>query len=201
MKSKLTVAANKIVIFIEMFFGVICVLGGFSYMAIYVSDDKFAAEVGQSFLVMSSIMVIIGVLLIVLSRKRRNLLREFRRYVAAISNEPRGYIPNIAASLGTSEDVVCKNIQRMIKKKLFSNALIDRHSNRIIILGRAEHTVSQAAHNFHEPPKIQKEPAVNVNAAELEMVTVKCRGCGGLNTLAKGRSGECEYCGSVIKGE
>ena len=32
-------------------------------------------------------------------------------------------------------------------------------------------------------------------------ITVKCKGCGGINTIRKGAVSECEYCGSPIKGE
>lgn len=35
----------------------------------------------------------------------------------------------------------------------------------------------------------------------LAEITVKCQGCGGINTIRKGTVAECDFCGSVIKGE
>lgn len=37
--------------------------------------------------------------------------------------------------------------------------------------------------------------------SSLMEITVKCQGCGGINTIRKGTVAECDFCGSVIKGE
>jgi len=40
-----------------------------------------------------------------------------------------------------------------------------------------------------------------VKQTDAELVTVKCKGCGGINKIQRGAVGECEYCGSPISGE
>ena len=40
-----------------------------------------------------------------------------------------------------------------------------------------------------------------VKQTDAELVTVKCKGCGGINKIQRGAVGECEYCGSPISEE
>ena len=128
----------------------------------------------------------LGVWLIILSRKKAKLIEHFREYVTVISHDGDGFIPDIAASLGVPECIVEKNLEIMIKKRFFSNAFIDRNANSIVIVNKQ--AVSTMRPAYHAVP-----PAM--------IVTVKCKGCGGVKMMVKGTIGECDYCGSIIKGE
>lgn len=150
----------------------------------YVTDKVFAADVGIGFLIFCLFFGGMGIWLIVLGSRTRKLLKLYEAYATAISNYPDGFIPDIAAALGTSETVVKKNLELMIKKKYFPNAFLDKNANCMII-GK-QHL---------------KRTASYVNMEADDMVTVKCPNCGGVNTLRRGQKRECEYCGSLMKGE
>lgn len=191
-RSKVAVAVSKTVSFVQMLAGVaIVLLFGFCTV-MYLTDREFAADTGAGFLIFCLVLDALGVWLLVLSRKKTKLVKEFKRYVAVVSNDPDGCIPNIAAALGTSENVVRKKLELMIRKKYFANAFIDQNLNRIVVATKQNAAVSTAQRPQTNAP---------VMSQAVEMVTVKCKGCGGINTLQKGVVGECDYCGSSIKGE
>ena len=79
----------------------------------------------------------------------------------------------------------------MIKKQFFANAYIDYNSNCIIINGRKAQS-NMTSSSANEIPQIDNQIP--------RMVTVKCEGCGATNAIQKGTVGECEYCGTPIKG-
>ncbi len=127
----------------------------------------------------------IGILLIIFSIKRKKLIKNFRSYVQRLSVDPTCSIENLASGLGTSQDVVKKNLEMMIKKRYFSNAYIDTKNNRIVFSKASEQkTNTSEAHQSNEP--------------KIEYITVTCKSCGGINKMAKGTVGECEYCGSPL---
>lgn len=190
--SKVAVAVSKTVSIVQMLCGIAALFMFGICTIVYLTDKEFASETGIAFLIVCLAFDALGVWLITLSRKKTKLIKEFKKYVTAISHDPNGYIPDIAASLGTSEDVVKNNIELMIEKKFFSNAFIDKNSNCIVLANR------QAVQAVSTAPSYN---AANTSAFEAEMVTVKCSACGGINTIAKGQCGECDYCGSAIKGE
>lgn len=137
--------------------------------------------------------IIVGLpafLLLYFGIQKKKLIDEFKKYVAIISKVPNGFIPDIAATLNTSVDVVKRNLDLMIKKQFFANAYIDHDSNCIIINGK------KAQNNMTSPS------ANKLTQSETQtprMVTVKCEGCGAPNAIQKGTVGECEYCGTPIK--
>ena len=45
----------------------------------------------------------------------------------------------------------------------------------------------------------QRQGAGEQNNPRIEYVSVNCRGCGGVNQIAKGTKAECENCGMMIK--
>lgn len=196
--SKVAVAVNKTISIVQMLAGIALIFVFGICTIVYVSDKEFAADSGVIFLLVCLAFDALGVWLIILSRKKAKLIRDFKKYVAAISHDPNGYIPDIADSLGLSEDAVKNNLELMIKKQFFSNAFIDRNSNCIVISNK------QSASNEDASPNVFSNlSAVAANAANpaAEMVTVKCKGCGGINTIPKGAVGECDYCGCAIKGQ
>ena len=130
------------------------------------------------------------ILLIYYSRKRHKLNTDFKKYVSALSDDPTGSILNLANAMGTSEDVISVNLNKMIEKKYFSNAYIDKRKNCIVLYNQGETMgVASTAGNVS-----------SFTGASQGMVTVCCKGCGGVNAIPKGQSAECEYCGSLLQG-
>lgn len=127
---------------------------------------------------------ILGIWLVVLSGKRRKLVKLFREYAPVLFHSPDGSIAAIAATLGTAQYKVRGNLEKMIKKHLLRNAYIDRKANRIVIEGMRN-----------------AKAAADSAAGASEMAAVRCPACGAGNAVVKGKVGRCDYCGSVIKGE
>ena len=194
-KSKVSLVISRTISLIQLLSGSFLTFMFGLYTIAIIVDKELYAEGGLSTAIVSLIMAIIGILLIVASQKKSKLIKNFKEYVAVISNNPDGFIPDIAASLGTTENIVKKNLEQMIKKKYFANAYIDHNTNRIVILNKqplqtSSHISEQTTNNV-----VPTDPQTN------EVITIKCKNCGGINTIFKGTVGECNYCGSFIKGE
>ncbi len=174
--------------------GTILLIPGLIAIAIvigYVGNSPMTNEVARAF-IGPLVFIVLGVCCFVWAGMNSSELKEFKKYVAVISNDPSGYIPNIAATLGTSENVVKSNLEIMIQKGYFESAFIDENSNCIVFANIQ--TTQTAPTSTNVSAKVPKVPGV-------EMVTVKCSGCGGINTIVKGQTGECDYCGSAIMGD
>lgn len=172
-------------IVIVLFFGLMTVAG--------LTDEELSSD--KAFTVVMVVMDLIGVLLIVLSAIRHQLIKNFKKYVAMLSNDPSGSISNLASALGTEEETVIKNLDKMIKKKYFANAYIDRDQNRLCFPNREQAPSTDTDSyqgDLNEPPQSAPTAA--------QMTTVVCKGCGGVNAVQKGCVAECEYCGSSIQG-
>lgn len=184
-KSKAAIAVSKIVGLVQLGIGLVCILLFGLVLIMWMTDAEYRAEAGKGFAIFCFIVVVIGVFLVLLSRKRKKLIKEFRKYVSFVSADPTGSIANIAAAMGTSQDVVKSNLELMIKKKYFVNAHINQETNSIVLGGTTA---------------IQQETkhSVQPNAADLVPITCKC--CGGMNMVPKGTTAECDFCGSPING-
>lgn len=174
-------------IFLLVFFGLMIVACLF---------DKELA--GDGFLPFCIVVTGIGAFLIFLSRRRNKLIHTFKKYVPSLAGNPTGSISLLAASMGTTEDVVLKNLDQMIRKKLFTYAYIDRQQNRLVFRNQEQNPAVGAA-GMSGLASINGVP-VTASPAPPELMTVTCEGCGGVNTVAKGQVTECEYCGSKLKG-
>lgn len=171
-------------IVIVLFFGLMTVAG--------LTDEELSAD--KAFIVVMIVMDLMGVLLIVLSAVRHQLIKNFKKYVALLSNDPTGSISNLASALGTEEETVIKNLDKMIKKKYFANAYIDRDQNCLCFPNREQAPLTDMAPHQGDRNEPQSAPAA------AQMTTVVCKGCGGVNAVQKGCVVECEYCGSSIQG-
>lgn len=195
-KSKTALIVSQIIEKVQLILGIL-ILGFFGLGTIGgLTDEELGSD--TAFLVTMIIFDLIGVLLIVLSRLRHKLIKNFKKYVSMLSNDPTGSIANLAAALGTSEANVNSNLEKMIKKKYFSNAYIDKAQNRIVLPNHVAAPAAQPAETVHT--SANAAPSASVNAGASEMTTVICKGCGGVNTVPKGGVAECEYCGSGIQG-
>lgn len=169
-KSKAKIVVNSFISIIQIVAGAfLAVMFGLCFL-VTLFDLQ---EMGIAVLIVFIILTLCEVWLIRVGCKRRKLGKNFKIYVSAISNGS-GSIPEIAQSVGVSEDVVRDNLNRMIKKRFFVNAYIDASTNCIIVGNRGnvnmEKTSSQsvqsdaASYSTHE---VENENlARKVNAAE-----------------------------------
>ncbi len=183
--SKVTIAVNKTLSIIQLVCGIIMVFFFGITIMLFIFDsspNKF------SIIIFCLFFVILGIWLISLSRKKSKLIKEFKQYVVAISSDPSGYIPDIASALGISTDILHSKLELMIKKKFFVNAYIDKNTDCIVIANK-----QITANNNNSTVKAMQQ--------NIEIITVRCKGCGGINSLQKDVVVDCDYCGSPIKAE
>ena len=95
----------------------------------------------------------------------------------------------MAAILNQPEDKVRRNLEKLCKKKYFNDAYVDNKAKLFV----RKDQMSQKIGN----PSFTK----TAKQTGAELLTVKCKGCGGINKIQRGAVGECEYCGSPISGE
>ena len=178
-KSNTAITVSKIISLIQLISGVLLSILFGICIIYYVTDANYRVYVGMGFFITSLICEAIGIVLIVFSRKRKKLIKMFREYVSYISSNQNCSIADIARAMNSSQVAVKKNIQLMIDKNFFVYAHINQETNRIVINGAAKYAQKQMP--------------------EVEFVPIKCKCCGGMNKVVKGRTAECEFCGSPIK--
>lgn len=177
MNSKTAIVIGKLIEKIQLIAGIaiLIIFGVCTVMLPFMPENR---TVG--FVIFCIIADILGILLIMLSRKRKKLISTFKNYVNIISGNTSGSIANLAEVTGTSQDIVMNNLELMIKKGYFANAYIDRETNCIVL----------KANNSSK-----KETNESMQS---EYVTVTCKCCGGINKIEKGKVGECDFCGSPL---
>lgn len=126
-----------------------------------------------------------GILLILSGRKKKKLVRTFKKYTVRLAADATKSIDLLAETTGTAIDVVVKNVKKMINAGFFSNAYLDMERHCIVF----------ANENQAYKPSVPRQPS-----AAGSYVTVQCGGCGATNKIASGTVGECEFCGSKISG-
>lgn len=196
-KSKAALAVSRIASIIQLVAGVFLLFIFGICTIMYFSDEQYRAGLDSSFLAFCLIFDVIGIVLILFSRKRSKLIKEFKKYVSYISADPSGSIANLASSVGTSQDVVKKNLELMIKRKYFVNARIDQGKNCIVIGSGAKSNQENQVQANQAQTQTQ---TASQSAPKIQYVTVTCKCCGGINKVAKGSVMECDFCGSPING-
>ena len=200
-KSKVSVVTNQIWQKVETIVGWALAALSVLFQIVNLTDTK-----NESFTLMLwffFITLAIGVFMIIKGRKRKKLINDFKNYVQILAGDPFNSLDTIAERSNASVDAVKKNLQLMIKKKFFANAVIDEGSNSLILNGRADTQQVLSAKAAESLPKVAPATAQTFAQAqpEVEMLTIKCKGCGGVNIVPRGKVVECEYCGNMIKGE
>ncbi|MCL2812760.1 MAG: hypothetical protein FWD25_12845 [Clostridia bacterium] len=111
--------------------------------------------------------------------KRRT--NRFRHYVSLVSLQNMISLDDIANSTSKPVDFIKKDLQKMIRKRYFSNAVLDLATNRIIICPSTL-PVSPLARTWAVSPP--------------EYEVFQCLGCGAKGKKQKGLVGYCDFCGS-----
>jgi 26S proteasome regulatory complex component, contains PCI domain len=175
--------SSKAAIITSVVIGKISSIVGYAFAFIFGLPLIMGAfhEVGAAIVAIVFIAISVALILNGIKIKKRN--RRFKKYVGLISVENQTSLENIASSTMQSLDFVTRDIQKMIDKKFFLNAYIDKETNEIVLQRRnTEGKFAPAAAN-----------------APVEMITVTCKGCGAVNSIPKGSVAECEFCGSPLK--
>lgn len=139
-------------------------------------------NIDHDFIVLFVLLIIfagISLLFIIPGWKIKKRLKRFRTYVRIISTERITSIDLIALKLNQSIDFVRNDLQKMIDKKYFINAYIDKENNEIVIAGLSFYT-SDEEQEIENPEVVQ------------------CKSCGAMNTKQMGSAAQCQYCGSSI---
>ncbi len=105
----------------------------------------------------------------------KKLIRTFKNYVCIMSAGSSGKLENVANIIDENEKVVTSNIEKMIKKKYFINAYIDKSKKELIIAGKSLSS-----------------------ANSLDAVNTTCIGCGAVSNNLISEDSYCEYCGSML---
>lgn len=184
-KSKVSLAVSQIIEKIEMIVG-LC-WAGFWLLAAVIY--MFEEEIGIGWTIASFLLVLLGVVVFSWGRKRSKMRQEFKKYVTQLSVDPSGSLENLASATGTSVDVVKKNLQFMIKKNFFANATINEQEHQLVLPAKAKK---------EQQAKTPRHSASG--AAQQELIVCSCPCCGGMNKIAKGTAGECDFCGSPLQG-
>lgn len=182
--SKAVLIYNMVIAVVQMAFGVLCTFFGLFCLlmmrGINGGDIALVVIFGGG-----------GIWLIIASAKKQRLIKLFRQYQAIMADGLGNSIIHIARTTGTEENIVMKNMQKLIDKRYFGKAYIDLRSGCVRLLGQQQNEKA-GSEPFSEQPTAR--PGVQV-------IAVTCECCGGVSNIAKGHTGKCEYCGAPIKGE
>ena len=179
--SKKAYVISKIIEVVQMIVGIVMsTLFGLVFIVGLVDNEK--DDISYQIIVL--LIAVLGVMLIIFSRKRNKLLKNLKAYYARLLTDQTGSITSLAASLHISKEVVTANLEKMIDKKLFPLAYIDEKESRIVF-----------------PRSTIGDTITKGNHSNLEYLAITCKNCGGVNKVIKGRVIECEFCGSVIQGD
>ncbi len=187
----MAIGTSKIIGLVQMVVGVFTLLIWGICTLLYLFNNTFSKTVGGVFFTVCLVFDIIGIIFIVFSRNRKKLTDDFLKYTSAISADPTGSIANLAASIGTTQDKVKKNLELMIKRKFFKNIHINQETNCIIIGN------SNTTSNI-KTQLTQQMTQMGLITPDIEFLPVTCSCCGGTSRIAKGKVVECNFCGSPI---
>ncbi|MDL2310752.1 hypothetical protein LJC13_02095 [Peptostreptococcaceae bacterium OttesenSCG-928-C18] len=143
-------------------------------------------KIGDSSYIRTSFMnwmLVIGVITIIFSIRKKRICKIGMKY-APILYRPGVYdISKLSSNVGVPESQVKDELQKLIGKGYLLNSHIDMKMNTLVM-----------------KDNLDSEKTKDNTVIKNVTVEVFCKSCGGVNEVLKGKSGECEYCGSKIKG-
>ena len=163
------------------------VLGGISLLILLVLlfDDGFASEdtvIFMIFFVAPTAALIIG------GTRISRRVRRFKKYVTIMSAGNTRSIDDIAKAANKTTYFVAHDLQAMIIKRFFSNAVI--RGDEVVFLD--EPTATMPALQTHQTTTPSAQAALS------KPINATCKGCGVSVTL-QNVPVACEYCGSIMK--
>ena len=192
---KPAIVLNAIISKLQMVAG--AVIGGFFVIAFIVSLSEPTMKGDVSFLIFTLVVIVLCVLLFWNGWKRSKLVKLFRQYAALLSQEPNRSIQYLADRLGTPREQVTAQLERMIYKKFFVNAYIDHASGCIVFPSQDATTCEEPGGSDAFGPSGE---GASVSGGSSGWVPVICGSCGASGRIREGAGGQCEYCGSPLRG-
>lgn len=180
-QSRAALRKNSIIATLQLVFGWILVIT--MAFSLWGSSLEPVVLLSPFDIALISIIMAVGVMLLIFGTRRKQLEKTFRTYVGLISSQQVTSIIRLAQNTGVSVDIVIKNLNKMIGKNFLANAHIDLNKNEIVISGAA-----------WQP----QQGAQVIYPQNVRVVSVKCSGCGAVNTKYEGTPSACEYCGTTI---
>ena len=188
-QAKSALRKNAIISTIQSVFGWIFVI--FIALAFLASYTDPAVSLNSFDITLYIIILVGGIILIYFGMRRKQLEKRFKMYVGLISSQQITSIVRLAQNTGESVNTVIKRLNKMIDKNFFVNAHIDLNRNEIVI---SNGTWQQNLQTYAQA----NQEAQSQYPKSGRTITVKCSGCGAVNTKYEGYSSTCEYCGTTI---
>ena len=165
----------------------------------------------------------VAVLLILLGTRKAKLIKLYPTYSARLAADSEKSVARLANYINVPVAEALKNLQGMIDLGFFPNCVLDRQRNRLVTSQRTVNVnTGGQAFSFHigHGPADPQETVEQVKNAMDQMFTsmneifssmkqnqtaqpqspqiVTCPHCGGVNKIAAGTKGQCEFCGRQI---
>ena len=188
-QARSAIRKNSIIGTLQTVFGWLLVI--FFALAFLGQYTEPVVPITTSDIILYIIMVVGGVLLIYFGARRRQLEKRFKMYVGLISSQRMTSIFKLAQNTGEPASTVIKRLNKMIDMNFFVNAHIDLNRNEILI---SNGTWQQNLQAYDQTNQNGQSPYTRTN----RIITVKCSGCGAVNSKYEGTSSVCEYCGTAI---
>lgn len=162
----------------------IVVMIGLALLGMSVDDVK--DDVDATIVIFLLVFAAIAILLIIYGIKTKRRIKRFKQYIKIISLENQNSVAleKISSSTSQSIDFVMQDLKKMIYKRFFVNAYIDKGSKEIVLKKRNSMATMNKNNTTSKTP--------------VEIVAVTCKGCGATNNVQKGIASECEFCGSAL---
>lgn len=180
---------SQIAIITSRILGIVSSILGYAIAVVIGLPTIFGTLPNVSTVIFVIVFLAIAALLISHGIKTKRRIKRFKRYVNIISGKSQTSLENIASICSQSIDFVTNDIQKMINKKFFIDAYIDQNTNEIVFQNN-DNTVAKEAVIEDKPIKEDKLVKVKV---------ITCKGCGASNSIPKGTTAQCEFCGSAIQ--
>ncbi|MDR2733645.1 MAG: hypothetical protein LBC99_03245 [Spirochaetota bacterium] len=172
--SQSSVRRNIVLGKLRSFIGYVLVFFSILMLIVGSSDDISDEAVGVSFFFFV-ILLAIGVLSIRKGMRIKRTVKRYKIYVSLISAQNIVSVSRIATATGKSVEHVRSDLQDMVEKKFFSDAVIDVVADEIVIRSKSVVLAEQMTHE-----------------------TFQCHTCGGSSRIMKGAPRFCNYCGSAL---
>lgn len=184
-------------------------IGGFVELAIAVFVSSLSGEIDNS--AMLSILIVIAIMFLipafilgsVTAKAKYNLSKLLTEYIELIQNKHYRHIGSLSERAGQSEGDVRRDILYLKDKGLLATDIVflegRQTANPSMVAPNLAHSGRASGFGGIErsPASGQQNPIQPQISPQLPK-SIRCSGCGAMNTVIPGQSKNCEYCGTMI---
>ena len=154
-----------------------CILFAIGILS-FASSTTIGSLAQGLYIIICSAFILVSFLLIIGGYSTKNIIKRYSKYKIIFSTQKRIPIDAIAAAMSKPVAFVTKDLELLVSKDLFINSYIDKKTNEFI----------------YKNENINGDAESESNS----VVVLNCPGCGAVNSVQKGTSVTCEYCGQSI---